>query len=81
VRELVHRINDWRKSAGFSIDDRITIRYDATPKLAAAILRHDDFIRSEVLAVSLDQLPPTGDGFCAEGQLDGERLTAELHKA
>jgi isoleucyl-tRNA synthetase len=78
AREVVRRINDWRRAAGFEIEDRIAVRYDASPELATAIEEHRDYICREILATSLVAGPPEGNGFQAQADFDRERLTVEL---
>jgi len=78
AREVVRRINDWRKVAGFEIEDRIAVRYDAGPCLAEAIEEHREYICQETLATSLMEGSPGGKGFQGGVVLDGERLSLGL---
>jgi isoleucyl-tRNA synthetase len=80
AREIVRRINDWRRSAGFNVDDRITIRYEASQELAAAIREHGRYIQQETLADELLQEPPTAAGFRAEARIGDEALSVELRQ-
>ncbi|MEO0107563.1 MAG: DUF5915 domain-containing protein [candidate division WOR-3 bacterium] len=50
ARELVRRLQNLRKEAGFDVADRIQLRYQATPELAAAITAFASYISQEVLA-------------------------------
>jgi isoleucyl-tRNA synthetase len=54
ARDFVRGVQDTRRSAGFDIDDRIEIRYDADPEVMRAISRFEDYVRSETLAVAVD---------------------------
>jgi isoleucyl-tRNA synthetase len=54
VRELVHRVNTMRKDAGLELTDRIVLTLPAEPDL----LRHEDWIKQETLAIRIE----TGDG-------------------
>ncbi len=78
ARETIRRINDWRKSAGFNIDDRIEVRYEASPGLDAAIAANRSYIMGETLAATLQPSPFTGRGFVAEDTFVDEWLRAEL---
>jgi isoleucyl-tRNA synthetase len=80
TREVVRHINEWRKGAGYEIDDRTTVRYEASPELAAAIEQYRDYVSQETLATSLVAGAPKGVGFVAEASFDGQRLTVELTK-
>jgi isoleucyl-tRNA synthetase len=51
ARELVHKVQNLRKSAGFEVTDRIRLYYQASPRLAAAVRAFEDYIRRETLAV------------------------------
>jgi isoleucyl-tRNA synthetase len=56
ARELVRALNDLRRAVGLALSDRIEVRLDvsAAPRLAAAVEAHRDWIRGEVLAMSLE---------------------------
>jgi isoleucyl-tRNA synthetase len=51
ARELVHKVQNLRKSAGFEVTDRVRLHYQASPRLAAAVRAFEDYIRHETLAV------------------------------
>ncbi|MBI5829546.1 MAG: hypothetical protein HZB20_08425, partial [Chloroflexi bacterium] len=59
--------------------DRIAVRYEATPKLAAAVAAFDEYICAETLCVDLapGSLP---DAATAEDSFDGETLKVALAK-
>ena len=80
AREVVHRINDWRKAAGFKIENRIAVRYEAGPGLAVAIEEHREYICRETLATSLVKGPPLDGEFQAEALIEKERLTVGLKR-
>jgi isoleucyl-tRNA synthetase len=63
ARELVRRIQNLRKEAGFDVADRIRVNYTASRGLERAIHEFQNYVREEVLATEL-----TG-----EGELPGER--------
>ena len=77
AREVVRRINDARKAAGFDISDRIATHYLATPKLDAAILAFADYIKSETLSETL-QTGDAADAHTSSDEFDGEKLTIGL---
>ncbi|MFM8238102.1 MAG: DUF5915 domain-containing protein [Actinomycetota bacterium] len=56
ARELSRALNDLRKEQGFRIADRITVRFRAEASLGAAIDRHAEWIRGEVLATEIGRL-------------------------
>ena len=55
VREVIRFIQEKRKSDGFEISDRISIKYNANNHTHAAITSELSFICSEVLATTLVQ--------------------------
>jgi isoleucyl-tRNA synthetase len=57
ARELVHKVQGLRKSAGFEVTDRIRLHYQTSPRLAAAIRAFDDYIRRETLTVAVTEEP------------------------
>jgi isoleucyl-tRNA synthetase len=78
AREVIRRVNDWRKAAGLNIDDRIAVRYEASPRLEEAISRHREYITGETLALSFEPGSPEGNGFDASDSFVGESLRVEL---
>lgn len=57
ARDVVRAIQGARKDSGFEIRDRIHLRWNGTPAVAAAFFHHGDLISSEVLAVSMTEDP------------------------
>jgi isoleucyl-tRNA synthetase len=56
VLDVIRALNDLRKSAGLELTDRITV---TLPGTEADLLGHADWIKEEVLAVSVDTDPGT----------------------
>lgn len=54
ARDLVRRIQDLRKLAGFNLGDRIRLQIAASPGLEEAIREHREVILRETLAVELE---------------------------
>ena len=81
AREVVRRVQDLRKKAGLNIEDRIRVRYQATPGLQGALVSFRDFVMNETLAVewtagdALEGMASNSDEF------DGEKLTVFLSRA
>ncbi len=55
ARDFVRGVQDARKSAGYRIEDTISISYDADPEVVAALTAHESYVRAETLAVRLDR--------------------------
>jgi isoleucyl-tRNA synthetase len=81
VRDVVRRLNEWRKDAGLDLQDRIQVRYEASERLAGAIKQFRDFICAETLAVSLDAGDSDGSAFNGEAEFGGETLRVGLQRA
>ena len=52
ARELVRTVQEARKQAGLDVSDRITLRIEGTPEVAAALDAHRDYVMEETLATS-----------------------------
>jgi len=53
AREFINRVQNMRKSAGFQVTDRINVCYEASSTIHRAIRQKADYIRAEILAVSM----------------------------
>lgn len=54
ARELVNKIQNMRKSAGFEVTDRIRVGISKSPHAEKALSGFGDYIKSETLAVEID---------------------------
>ena len=54
ARDFVRGIQDARKEAGYRIEDRIEVAYEADPEVIAAVQSHIEYVSREVLAAKLD---------------------------
>ena len=70
ARELVHRIQNLRRSAGFEITDRINTYYQGPQRVGEVMQKYADYIRQETLS---DELV---DGEAGEGS-ESEHLKLE----
>ncbi|HEX9494865.1 MAG TPA: class I tRNA ligase family protein, partial [Candidatus Limnocylindria bacterium] len=75
ARELVRKVNDLRKEAGFEIADRIALRYAGA--IAPTIERFGDLVKGETLASSL-RPGLAGGGHRWTGELNGVATELEL---
>jgi isoleucyl-tRNA synthetase len=81
ARELVHRVQGLRKTAGLEISDRIKLYYDGWDRLGEVFSRFDDYVRGEVLAddVVAGAAP---DGATSEtAKVEGHEVTLAVAKA
>jgi isoleucyl-tRNA synthetase len=81
ARELVHRIQSLRKSAGFEISDRITVHYGESERLRHVLTSHAAYVQQETLADELvEGLPPAG-AHVEEQEIDGRKVTLGVRRA
>lgn len=63
AREVVSKVQNMRKNAGFELTDRIRLEYLTDDEVAAAVEHFRDYIVSETLAISLERKNEGGEGF------------------
>jgi isoleucyl-tRNA synthetase len=81
ARELVHRIQNLRRDAGFDISDRITTYWQGDADIRRVLAAHGDYIKGETLSLALvEGEPPTG-AHRSEQDVDGHRVALGLSKA
>jgi isoleucyl-tRNA synthetase len=78
AREFIRRVQTLRRDADFAVDDRVTVAYQASERLAAAIEQFADEIKGETLADELSAVEaPSGD-VTGEDAFDGETLVTAV---
>jgi isoleucyl-tRNA synthetase len=75
ARELVRRIQNLRRAAGFQISDHIATYYQGPPRLRAVLQKHGDYVRQETLSEELTEGSPPEGAHAEEQKLDGEPIT------
>jgi isoleucyl-tRNA synthetase len=86
AREVVHAVQNARKSAGLQIEDRIELTLSGDPRLLDAVRAHDDYVRTETLAVALQlradaTVPELPGGYCERTEIDGLALMIAVQRA
>ena len=82
ARELVHRIQNIRRSAGFNIEDRIVTFYQASGPVRDIMNspRFEEYIRGETLSDALvEEIVPAGVYFETQ-ELEGDTLTLGVQR-
>jgi isoleucyl-tRNA synthetase len=79
ARELVNKIQNMRKSAGFEVIDRIKVDIKTTPRLYKAIEVFDQYIRSETLAQDITKSEEKGE-LSKEWDINGEKAQISVTK-
>ncbi|HEY4896658.1 MAG TPA: isoleucine--tRNA ligase [Solirubrobacteraceae bacterium] len=72
-REIVHAVQNARKSAGLQVEDRIELALAGDPALLEAAGAHGDYVAGETLAVDLE----LADGAAAQALDYSEQATIE----
>ena len=77
ARELVRTVQDARKQAGLDVSDRITLRIEGTPEVAATLDAHRGYVMDETLATGWGDARWT-PAHSIEHSLGAERWTIGL---
>lgn len=80
ARELVRRIQDMRREAGFELADRITTWVSGPGDVARVLASHGDYIRGETLSTELIQGPAPAEASQAEADLEGTKVALGVRK-
>ncbi len=76
ARELVNRIQNIRKASNFEITDRVKVVLQDLPEIREALSAFGDYLKSQVLADSIELIPePVGDNI-TELDIDGMTVKA-----
>ncbi len=78
ARDVVRRIQNQRKEAGFKISDWIETYYKASPRLSEVFKEFGDYIASETLSLHLHEDAPPDGAHIADYKIEGEYLRAGL---
>ena len=81
ARELVHRLQNLRRSAGLEIADRIVASIEGGGERVRSVLEHHDaYIRQETLSRELHRAPPAEDAYAERQEVEGIHLTLAVKK-
>ena len=75
ARELVHKIQNMRRSAEFDIADQITTYYECDSQLKDVISAHNEYLRQETLSAKLIEGKPSESSYIENHRLDGLSIT------
>jgi isoleucyl-tRNA synthetase len=70
ARDFVRGVQEGRRNAGYQIDDRISIQFEADQEVEEAIGQHRDYVQAETLAVEIHGTSAVG----ASDQLEPESV-------
>ncbi|MBM3946791.1 MAG: hypothetical protein FJ315_05255 [SAR202 cluster bacterium] len=80
ARELVHRIQNLRRDAGFDIADRITTWYQGAGIVHEAMERFADYVKAETLSLDLLGADPPSDARVERTKLDGQDVALGVRR-
>ena len=80
ARELVHRIQNMRRSAGFDIADYILTYFQGDEMLEKVVSAHGEYLRRETLSNRLENSPPPSGAHAETHSFDGIEVTIGLVK-
>lgn len=81
ARELVHRLQLMRKSAGFDISDHIEIYYQGGPQIGKVMSKFAEYIKQETLSYKLISSRPPEGAWVEQHRLGGEEVILGVVKA
>lgn len=81
ARELVHRIQGLRKSAGLEIEDRIAVYFSGSERVREVFARHADEVKGETLANELVEGEPPDGATSETTKIEGGEVTLAVAKA
>ena len=81
ARELVHRVQDMRRAAGFDIADYIVTYYQDGEGLDEVVSAHGDYICQETLSRELVNGAPARDAHTENHSVDGIQMTLGVKRA
>jgi isoleucyl-tRNA synthetase len=80
ARELVRRIQDMRREAGFDLSDRITTWFTGSADIARVFGTHGAYIAAETLSTTLAEGAPPAEAHSAVHDLEGVSVTLSVQK-
>ncbi len=86
ARELVHAVQNARKTAGLQVEDRIELALHGAPELLDAAATHEGYVAGETLAVALDlggaaAQESSSMDYTEQTEIDGLPLSISLSRA
>ena len=74
AREIVHRIQNMRRLAGFDISDHILISYTGTEGLDSVMSSQRTYIEQETLSLDIINRNPKEGAYVETHEIDGQKL-------
>ena len=81
TRELVHLVQNMRRSAGFQISDRIVTWYQGNDQVARVMEKHGGYIKEETLSLDLQPGDAEDGAYVEEHTVDGATVILGVKRA
>jgi isoleucyl-tRNA synthetase len=79
AREVVSKVQNMRKTAGFELTDRITLALAAEQPVLEAVAQFGDYIKAEILAVDIRKAPQPDESF-ETWDINGHSVKLKVNK-
>lgn len=79
AREVVNKVQNMRKKAGFNVSDRIVLGIETTPLLRKAVEGFSDYIARETLSEKI-QFKTEEDAFSQRWNINGEKAAISVRR-
>jgi len=80
ARELVSKIQNMRKEAGFEVEDKIYLYCSGDETVAKVLEVHGEEIKEDTLAIAFETSLPA-DGFTREWNINDHKVVISVKKA
>ena len=80
ARELVHRIQNMRRDAGFDIADHIETFYEADEEVAQVMTAHEEYVRQETLSDRVAAGAGPSDAYTESQEVGGHSVRLSLRR-
>jgi isoleucyl-tRNA synthetase len=81
AREIVHRVQNMRRSAGYDIADHITLYYEADAFILQSLSSFADYVRQETLAREIEDSVPEDVDLKETFKISGYTILLGVKKA
>ena len=80
TRELVHRVQNLRRSTGLEVSDQIKIYYHSDARFSKAIEEYTDYINQETLSLELIKVDQTSEKLTEAFKVNELEINIGIHK-
>ncbi len=74
ARELVSKIQNMRKEAGFKVEDKICLYYLGDDIIDEVLEKHGEEIKTDTLSIAIERVFPPEDSFARECDINGHKV-------